>query len=117
MSRSPSIQFDLITSSISAFYLLCNKAVLPHDLSLIIKIANALVAFFQLGTERMGLPEGDAAGIRLIIIEVIFFVLSIGAVGLRIWSRRLKRRPLGLDDYSVVLGLVCVPFNRDQQPC
>lgn len=117
MSPSPSIQFDIITSSIAALYVLCNKAVLPHDLSLINKIANALVAFFQLGTERMGLPEGDAAGIRLIIIEVLFFVLSIGAVGLRIWSRRLKRRALSLDDYAVILGLVCVLFNRDQQPC
>lgn len=86
--------------------MLCNKTFLPDDLSLINKITNALVAFHLLGIERMGLPEGDSGGIRLIVVEVLFFVLAIGAVGLRIWSRNLKRRALGLDDYAVVVGLV-----------
>ncbi|MCJ1423149.1 hypothetical protein MMC29_001030 [Sticta canariensis] len=54
----------------------------------------------------MGLAETNPAGVRLIVIEALFYGLAIGAVGLRIWSRRLKRRALGLDDYAVVVGLI-----------
>lgn len=65
----------------------------------------------------MGLPDGDSAGIRLIVIEVLFFVLAIVAVGLRIWSRGLKRRALGLDDYAVIVGLVWVLLDKDKHCC
>ena len=102
----------------SASYPLCSNTALPHDLSdlsLINKIANALVALLLLGTERMGLAETNPAGVRLIVIEALFYGLAIGAVGLRIWSRRLTRRALGLDDYAVVVGLVWVLCNGDKR--
>lgn len=103
--------WNLIPPSLSASGVLCHKTVLT---SLINKIANALAAFLLLAAKRMGLLESNSAGARLILIEVVFFALAIGAVVLRIWSRRLKRRALGLDDYAVVVGLVWAPFQQRQ---
>ena len=57
-------------------------------------------------TWKMLLILNDSAGVKLIIIDVLFFSLATVAVGLRTWSRRLKRCPLALNDYAVVVGLV-----------
>ena len=56
----------------------------------------------------MGLipSTGAQAGINLIIVSAVFLALAILAVSLRIWSLRLKKKPLALNDYLIILALV-----------
>jgi hypothetical protein len=48
-------------------------------------------------------------GIGTIVLCVVFGGLAIAATTLRIWSRRLKRTTLVLNDYAAVIALVVVP--------
>ena len=43
---------------------------------------------------------------NIIIVSIFFSAAALVAVGLRFYSRRVKRAPLGLDDYFIVPALV-----------
>lgn len=47
----------------------------------------------------------------MIIINVIFVVLATIAVALRFIARRMKRTSFFLEDYLILLALVCLPFH------
>ena len=51
---------------------------------------------------------GNRQGITEIVIGTVFVALDILAVGLRFWSRRLKRRKLQFNDYTIIAALVCI---------
>ena len=54
-----------------------------------------------------GLPsKGDGQGVMLIALSAIFLALALIAVALRLWSRRLMRAQLALNDYLVLLAMV-----------
>lgn len=50
-----------------------------------------------------------ARAINLLIVETLFLVLDYLVVGLRLWVRKAKAKPLECNDYMIMLGLVC-PF-------
>ena len=45
-------------------------------------------------------------GTNILILTIIFYALDVLAVILRIYSRHLKSRALGLDDYAAIIALV-----------
>lgn len=45
-------------------------------------------------------------GKQLVAIETPFLALDLLVVGLRLWVRKTKRKPLELNDYMIILGLV-----------
>lgn len=47
-------------------------------------------------------------GLGNVVTIVIFAILSIAAVGLRIWSKVVIRRAFRADDYCIFVALVCV---------
>lgn len=51
---------------------------------------------------------GDEQGVMLITVSAIFLALAILAVALRLWSVRLKKRSLAVNDYLIILALVRV---------
>ena len=54
-----------------------------------------------------GIPsKGDGQGVMLVALSVIFLALGLIAVALRLWSRRLMKARLGLNDYLVLLAMV-----------
>lgn len=52
-------------------------------------------------------PRLYPAGVKILIINVICLLLATTAVALRFLARRMKRVSFFLEDYMVVLGLVC----------
>lgn len=51
-------------------------------------------------------------GTNILILTGIFYALDVLAVTLRLYSRHLKRRALGPDDYSAIIALVRISFLR-----
>ena len=51
--------------------------------------------------------NGQAMGTINIAINSVFLGLAAVAVGIRIWSRRIQRHVLALNDYAVILAWVC----------
>ena len=70
---------------------------------------STLIAF---STPTMGLPPGDSQGRMLIVVVTVFEAFAITAVVLRLWSRRLKKTSLLLNDYLVLLALVFMSKNN-----
>lgn len=54
----------------------------------------------------LSLSHGDALGITLIVIADVFMGLATLAVGIRLWSRKIQRHSLVLNDYAAILGWV-----------
>ena len=54
----------------------------------------------------MGFWQENSHGTQRIIVEVFFLALDFVAVGLRLWSRRLKHRSLEFNDYAILTALV-----------
>ena len=52
------------------------------------------------------LSQTNPRGLTILIICSVFGGLAIFAVCLRLWSRKLKRQQLCLNDYSVLIALV-----------
>lgn len=50
--------------------------------------------------------HGDALGIMLIVISSVFLGLAAFAVAIRLWSRKIQRHGLFLNDYAAVLAWV-----------
>ncbi|KAF2817692.1 uncharacterized protein BDZ99DRAFT_513920 [Mytilinidion resinicola] len=50
----------------------------------------------------------NKAGRDFVIVILVFCGLSTVAVGLRLVSKRMKRLPLQLDDYLILISLMCV---------
>ncbi|KAM0801841.1 hypothetical protein BDR22DRAFT_888293 [Usnea florida] len=50
--------------------------------------------------------QGQATGIINIAINSVFLCLAAVAVGIRLWSRRIQRHVLCLNDYAVILAWV-----------
>ena len=46
-------------------------------------------------------------GLNLLVIETVFLALDFLVVGLRLWVRMIKRKPLEFNDHMIMLGLVC----------
>ena len=47
---------------------------------------------------------------QLLIITIVFSIVPTIAVVLRLVARRLKRRPLAIDDYLILCALVHLSF-------
>lgn len=45
-------------------------------------------------------------GLNLVILSITFELMAILAVILRIYSRRLKKKSLQLNDYAIIVALV-----------
>lgn len=57
--------------------------------------------------QRSASPShGDAMGITVIVINSVFLGLAAVAVGMRLWSRKIQRHGLFLNDYASVLSWV-----------
>ncbi|KAF6232640.1 hypothetical protein HO173_009079 [Letharia columbiana] len=55
--------------------------------------------------QRSASPShGDAMGITVIVINSVFLGLAAVAVGMRLWSRKIQRHGLFLNDYASVLS-------------
>lgn len=54
----------------------------------------------------MGLPDGDSAGVKLLIFDSIFSLISIILLCLRAWGITLKKRSCRCHDYLAFLALV-----------
>jgi len=52
------------------------------------------------------LREENPLGTAVLVIATVFYALAVIACGLRILSRRLKKFPLNLSDYSIAIALV-----------
>ena len=52
------------------------------------------------------LSRTNPQGLTILILCSIFAGLAVITVGLRLWSRRLKKQKLCLNDYSVLIALV-----------
>jgi hypothetical protein len=50
--------------------------------------------------------QSNPRGQKLIIILTVFLFLSIIAVGLRLWGRRIQHKSLVFNDYAIMVGLV-----------
>lgn len=59
--------------------------------------------------------NGNGQGVMLVTVSVVFEALALIAVALRIWSRRLQKRPLVANDYLIILALVWE--SRKPSPC
>lgn len=47
--------------------------------------------------------------VQLIIVVSFLLLLDFTVVGLRLWGRHIKRKPLELNDYMILTGLVSLP--------
>lgn len=54
------------------------------------------------------IPLSNPEGRAFITVLIVFAVIAVGAFGLRIYSRRLKKASLDASDYTCLLGLVSV---------
>ena len=45
-------------------------------------------------------------GVKLVVVVVVFLALCFLMVGLRVWSRVLKRQSLVINDYACFVALV-----------
>ncbi|KAL4938901.1 hypothetical protein BDV06DRAFT_214720 [Aspergillus oleicola] len=48
----------------------------------------------------------DSTGLTLVALTVLFFGISILALVMRLWARKIKRAPVGLDDWLMVASVV-----------
>ena len=55
---------------------------------------------------RFGPSQG---GVALLALCSIFELLAITAVGLRLWSRKIKKVGLFVNDYAILVALVRLP--------
>lgn len=44
----------------------------------------------------------------LVIVECVLLGIDFVVVGLRLWARQIKQKPLALNDYMILLALVCI---------
>lgn len=49
----------------------------------------------------------EGRGVNLVIISLVFAVASFAMVASRVCSRLRAKYALGLDDYAIILSLVC----------
>ena len=52
----------------------------------------------------LSLNHGDTIDITLIVIADVFLGLATLAVGIRLWSIKIQRHSLVLNDYSAIVG-------------
>ena len=53
------------------------------------------------------IPNRDSTPVAgLYVVETLFTVLAIIAVCLRLWARRLTKRPLAFTDWAAIIALV-----------
>lgn len=50
--------------------------------------------------------HGDAIGVILVVITNVFLGLTTFAVSIRLWSRKIQRNGLFLNDYAAILAWV-----------
>lgn len=46
-------------------------------------------------------------GAVLVVISIVFNIVALALVAMRLGTRLLSKRKLGLDDYAILLSLVC----------
>ena len=56
----------------------------------------------------LSFSHGDAMGIDVIIVTNVFWGLATVAVGIRLWSRKIQRHGLLMNDYAAILAWVCI---------
>ena len=69
-----------------------------------------LVFFWKISpTSNMEYPAlgTSSEGHGSIALCLVFEFLAIGAIFLRIWSRRLKKTPLAFNDFAALAAIVC----------
>ena len=54
----------------------------------------------------LSISHGDGMGIATIVIDTVFLGLATVAVGIRLWSRKIQRHSLVLNDYAAMLAWV-----------
>lgn len=57
-------------------------------------------------SRNLGPSHGDALGIILIVISSVFLGLTTIAISIRLWSRKIQRNSLVLNDYTAMLAWV-----------
>jgi hypothetical protein len=50
--------------------------------------------------------SGNPRGAKLVIVETIFIFLDILAVLGRLWARRIQRKSLEFNDWSIIVALI-----------
>ena len=48
----------------------------------------------------------NALGLRTVIIEAVALFFATVALGLRIWTRRISKRPLCFNDWAIIFAWV-----------
>ena len=54
----------------------------------------------------LSITDGDGMGITTNVIDAVFLGLATIAVGIRLWSRKIQRYSLVLNDYAAILAWV-----------
>lgn len=54
----------------------------------------------------LSIRNGDGVGITTIVINTVCLGLATVAVGIRLWSRKIQRHSLVLNDYAAMLAWV-----------
>ena len=44
--------------------------------------------------------------VTVLVLDALFFALATAAIGIRLWSRRIQRHRLCLNDYAILLAWV-----------
>lgn len=52
------------------------------------------------------LSTRNPQGTKVMAVSFLFLGIATAAVGLRLWSRKLKKTSLGLNDYAILTALV-----------
>jgi hypothetical protein len=101
---SLTLNFNLSDASLTSLYYL------------LFKLFNAIPSYDSLCL-KMEYPAlwDSKEGIGTIVLCVVFEVLAIAAMMLRIWSRRLKRTTLVINDYAAVIALVVILDSSRKQ--
>lgn len=55
------------------------------------------------------------SGVAVFIVAAVFTALPTSAVALRIAGRRIKRSPLGYDDFLIIASLVRLYFDKKRK--
>lgn len=50
--------------------------------------------------------RGDGLGITAVVLDTLFLGLAAVAVGIRLWSRKIQKLGLSLNDYAAALAWV-----------
>lgn len=77
-------------------------------------LSDSILTFFIMTSYEMpaGTDLSESMQPTILAVNIIGFVLSAAAVGLRLVARKMSNAPLWWDDWMIVLALVCLNASR-----